>query len=73
MVFVGALHGAHRAGAGLAEQAHPADHCRGHAAGQLLRIDIHSGRSLARPGQPACIGPPSAGLSANSPGIVLDR
>ncbi|MFF8731711.1 PP2C family protein-serine/threonine phosphatase [Streptomyces sp. NPDC015171] len=49
-VLVGALRGARRAGAGLAEQAHLADqalagHNRGHATGQLLRINLHTGRA----------------------------
>ncbi|MET8563530.1 PP2C family protein-serine/threonine phosphatase [Streptomyces flaveolus] len=49
-VLVGALRGARRAGAGLAEQAHRADqaladHGHGHATGQLLRINLHTGRA----------------------------
>ena len=44
-VLVGALRGARRAGAGLAEQAHLADHNRGHTTGQLLRINLHTGRA----------------------------
>ncbi|MEU9397396.1 PP2C family protein-serine/threonine phosphatase [Streptomyces sp. NPDC048324] len=57
-VLVGALRGARRAGAGLAEQAHQADqaladHGRGHATGQLLRIDLHTGRAqLVNAGHP---------------------
>lgn len=57
-VLVGALRGARRAGAGLAEQAHRADqaladHGRGHATGQLLRINLHSGRAqLVNAGHP---------------------
>ncbi|MCM2416013.1 PP2C family protein-serine/threonine phosphatase [Streptomyces sp. RKAG290] len=47
-VLVGALRGARRAGAGLAEQARLADealaaHGHGHATGQLLRIDLRTG------------------------------
>ncbi|MFJ3505845.1 PP2C family protein-serine/threonine phosphatase [Streptomyces luteogriseus] len=47
-VLVGALRGARRAGACLAEQARLADqaladHDRGHATGQLLRINLHTG------------------------------
>ncbi|MFH9672409.1 PP2C family protein-serine/threonine phosphatase [Streptomyces sp. NPDC017405] len=47
-VLVGALRGARRAGAGLAEQAERADralagHGGGHATGQLLRVDLHTG------------------------------
>ncbi|MFG2480722.1 PP2C family protein-serine/threonine phosphatase [Streptomyces fagopyri] len=57
-VLVGALRGARRAGADLSEQAHRADqalsehgHC--HATGQLLRIDLHSGRAqLVNAGHP---------------------
>ncbi|KPI31723.1 PP2C family protein-serine/threonine phosphatase [Streptomyces sp. NPDC048253] len=49
-VLVSALRGARRAGAGLAEQAHRADqalagHGHGHATGQLLRIDLHTGQA----------------------------
>ncbi|MCX5000547.1 PP2C family protein-serine/threonine phosphatase [Streptomyces longwoodensis] len=49
-VLVGALRGARRAGAGLAEQARRADqalagHGRGHATGQLLRINLRTGRA----------------------------
>ncbi|MFI1921593.1 SpoIIE family protein phosphatase [Streptomyces sp. NPDC020377] len=49
-VLVSALRGARRAGAGLAEQAHRADHAlaghgHGHATGQLLRIDLHTGQA----------------------------
>ncbi|MFG2310979.1 PP2C family protein-serine/threonine phosphatase, partial [Streptomyces sp. NPDC048566] len=57
-VLVGALRGARRAGAGLAEQAHLADqalaaHDHGHATGQLLRIDLHTGRArLVNAGHP---------------------
>jgi hypothetical protein len=57
-VLVGALRGARRAGADLAEQAHRADqaliaHGHGHATGQLLRIDLHTGRArLVNAGHP---------------------
>jgi hypothetical protein len=57
-VLVGSLRGARRAGAGLAEQAHLADqaladHNRGHATGQLLRINLHTGRAqLVNAGHP---------------------
>ncbi|MEU2931030.1 PP2C family protein-serine/threonine phosphatase [Streptomyces sp. NPDC007251] len=57
-VLVGALRGARRAGADLAEQAHRADqalidHGRGHATGQLLRINLHTGRArLVNAGHP---------------------
>ncbi|WP_097259169.1 PP2C family protein-serine/threonine phosphatase [Streptomyces sp. Ag109_G2-15] len=57
-VLVGALRGARRAGAGLVEQAHLADqaladHNRGHATGQLLRINLHTGRAqLVNAGHP---------------------
>ncbi|MFJ8546088.1 PP2C family protein-serine/threonine phosphatase [Streptomyces sp. NPDC093586] len=57
-VLVGALRGARRAGAGLAEQARRADeallaHGHGHATGQLLRIDLHTGRArLVNAGHP---------------------
>lgn len=57
-VLVGALRGARRAGAGLVEQAHLADHAladhnRGHATGQLLRINLHTGRAqLVNAGHP---------------------
>ncbi|MPY32245.1 serine/threonine-protein phosphatase [Streptomyces adustus] len=49
-VLVSALRGARRAGAGLAEQAHRADqalvdHGHGHATGQLLRINLHTGQA----------------------------
>ena len=49
-VLVGALRGARRAGTGLGEQAHRADqalieHGHGHATGQLLRINLHTGRA----------------------------
>ena len=47
-VLVGALRGAR-----LAEQDHLADHNRGNATGQLLRINLHPGRSqLANAGHP---------------------
>ncbi|GGQ57652.1 PP2C family protein-serine/threonine phosphatase [Streptomyces flaveolus] len=57
-VLVGALRGARRAGADLAEQAHRADqaliaHGHGHATGQLLRINLHTGRArLVNAGHP---------------------
>ncbi|MEU3859256.1 PP2C family protein-serine/threonine phosphatase [Streptomyces sp. NPDC028722] len=57
-VLVGALRGARRAGAGLAEQAHRADqalvdHNRGHATGQLLRVNLHTGLAqLVNAGHP---------------------
>ncbi|ALP00047.1 oxidoreductase [Streptomyces hygroscopicus subsp. limoneus] len=57
-VLVGALRGARRAGAGLAEQAHQADqaladHGHGHATGQLLRINLHTGHTqLVNAGHP---------------------
>ncbi|MFF7974351.1 SpoIIE family protein phosphatase [Streptomyces sp. NPDC007905] len=57
-VLVGALRGARRAGADLAEQAHLADqalvaHGRGHATGQLLRISLHTGQAqLVNAGHP---------------------
>ncbi|WP_374214405.1 PP2C family protein-serine/threonine phosphatase [Streptomyces sp. Je 1-79] len=57
-VLVGALRGARRAGAGLVEQAHLADqaladHGHGHATGQLLRINLHTGRAqLVNAGHP---------------------
>ncbi|MGW2444539.1 PP2C family protein-serine/threonine phosphatase [Streptomyces sp. NPDC001675] len=57
-VLVGALRGARRAGAGLAEQAHLADqaladHNCGHATGQLLRVSLHTGRAqLVNAGHP---------------------
>lgn len=57
-VLVGALRGARRAGAGLVEQAHLADqaladHGQGHATGQLLRINLHTGRAqLVNAGHP---------------------
>ncbi|MEU3279764.1 PP2C family protein-serine/threonine phosphatase [Streptomyces antibioticus] len=57
-VLVGALRGARRAGAGLAEQAQRADqaladHGRGHATGQLLRINLHTGQAqLVNAGHP---------------------
>jgi serine phosphatase RsbU (regulator of sigma subunit) len=55
---VSALRGARRAGAGLAEQAHRADqalleHGQGHATGQLLRINLRTGRAhLVNAGHP---------------------
>ncbi|MFF1562684.1 PP2C family protein-serine/threonine phosphatase [Streptomyces sp. NPDC058293] len=57
-VLVSALRGARRAGAGLAEQAHRADralvdHGQGHATGQLLRINLHTGQAqLVNAGHP---------------------
>ncbi|MEU5548066.1 PP2C family protein-serine/threonine phosphatase, partial [Streptomyces sioyaensis] len=57
-VLVGALRGARRAGADLAEQAHRADqaladHSHSHATGQLLRIDLHTGQAqLVNAGHP---------------------
>lgn len=57
-VLVGALRGARRAGVGLVEQAHRADqalsdHGRGHATGQLLRINLHTGKAqLVNAGHP---------------------
>ncbi|MEU6988369.1 PP2C family protein-serine/threonine phosphatase [Streptomyces sp. NPDC046324] len=57
-VLVGALRGARRAGADLAEQAHLADqalisHRHGHATGQLLRINLHTGHAqLLNAGHP---------------------
>ncbi|MER7709146.1 PP2C family protein-serine/threonine phosphatase [Streptomyces werraensis] len=57
-VLVSALRGARRAGAGLAEQAHRADqaladHGHGHATGQLLRINLHTGLAqLVNAGHP---------------------
>lgn len=57
-VLVGALRGARRAGVGLAEQAHRADraladHSHGHATGQLLRVDLRTGRArLVNAGHP---------------------
>ncbi|MFJ5219816.1 PP2C family protein-serine/threonine phosphatase [Streptomyces sp. NPDC088354] len=57
-VLVGALRGARRAGADLAEQARRADqalgdHGHGHATGQILRIDLHTGRAqLVNAGHP---------------------
>ncbi|MFF7771471.1 PP2C family protein-serine/threonine phosphatase [Streptomyces massasporeus] len=57
-VLVGALRGARRAGAGLAEQAHRADRALadqglGHATGQLLRINLHTCRAqLVNAGHP---------------------
>ncbi|MEU1263856.1 PP2C family protein-serine/threonine phosphatase [Streptomyces cellulosae] len=82
-VLVGALRGARRAGVGLAEQAHRADqaladHGHGHATGQLLRVDLRTGRAqLVNAGHPwplrlregaaesvACAVDPPFGLSA---------
>ncbi|MEU0784021.1 PP2C family protein-serine/threonine phosphatase [Streptomyces sp. NPDC006173] len=57
-VLVGALRGARRAGADLAEQARLADralvaHGHGHATGQLLRVDLPTGRAhLVNAGHP---------------------
>ncbi len=57
-ILVGALRGARRAGAGLADQAHRADlaladHGHGHATGQLLRIDLNTGQArLVNAGHP---------------------
>ncbi|MFD5890161.1 PP2C family protein-serine/threonine phosphatase [Streptomyces sp. NPDC060334] len=57
-VLVSALRGARRAGAGLAEQAHRADqalvgHGHGHATGQLLRVNLHTGQAqLVNAGHP---------------------
>ncbi|WP_328538871.1 PP2C family protein-serine/threonine phosphatase [Streptomyces sp. NBC_00344] len=57
-VLVGALRGARRAGADLAEQARRADqaladHGRGHATGQLLRINLDTGQAqLVNAGHP---------------------
>ncbi|MFF7154765.1 SpoIIE family protein phosphatase [Streptomyces sp. NPDC008139] len=57
-VLVSALRGARRGGADLAGQARTADraladHGRGHATGQLLRIDLHTGRAqLVNAGHP---------------------
>ncbi|MFC9115709.1 PP2C family protein-serine/threonine phosphatase [Streptomyces sp. NPDC057092] len=57
-ILVGALRGARRAGAGLADQAHRADvaladHGHGHATGQLLRVDLNTGRArLVNAGHP---------------------
>ena len=57
-LLVSALRGARRAGAGLAEQAHRADqalidHGHGHATGQLLRINLHTGHAqLVNAGHP---------------------
>lgn len=57
-VLVGALRGARRVGAGLAEQARRADqalaeHGQGHATGQLLRINLHTGQAqLVNAGHP---------------------
>src|SRR3954447_564185 len=57
-VLVSALRGARRAGDDLAEQAHRADqalvdHGHGHATGQLLRINLHTGQAhLVNAGHP---------------------
>ncbi len=57
-ILVGALRGARRAGVGLADQAHRADraltdHGHGHATGQLLRVDLDTGRArLVNAGHP---------------------
>ncbi|MCX4918984.1 PP2C family protein-serine/threonine phosphatase [Streptomyces sp. NBC_00687] len=57
-VLVGALRGSRRAGADLAEQARQADqalaaHGQGHATGQLLRINLRTGRAqLVNAGHP---------------------
>lgn len=57
-VLVAALRGARRAGTGLAEQARRADqalvdHGQGHATGQLLRINLHTGQAqLVNAGHP---------------------
>lgn len=57
-VLVGALRGARRAGADLAEQARRADqaladHGHGHATGQLLSINLHTGQAqLVNAGHP---------------------
>jgi hypothetical protein len=57
-VLVGALRGARRAGAGLAEQASQADraladHGHGHATGQLLGLNLHTGQAqLVNAGHP---------------------
>lgn len=57
-ILVGALRSARRAGADLAEQAHQADqaladHGQGHATGQLLRVNIHTGQAqLVNAGHP---------------------
>nr|WP_308293918.1 PP2C family protein-serine/threonine phosphatase [Streptomyces sp. Vc74B-19] len=57
-ILVGALRGARRAGASLADQAHRADraladHGHGHATGQLLRADLNTGRArLVNAGHP---------------------
>jgi len=57
-VLVSALRGARRAGVGLAEQAHRADHAliahgHGHATGQLLRIHLRTGQAqLVNAGHP---------------------
>lgn len=63
-VLVSALRGARRAGADLAEQAHRADqalieHGQGHATGQLVRINLRSGRAqlvnAGHPGRCGCV------------------
>ncbi|MEU0633711.1 PP2C family protein-serine/threonine phosphatase [Streptomyces sp. NPDC005989] len=57
-VLVSALRSARRAGTDLAEQAHQADqaladHAHGHATGQLLRINLHTGQAqLVNAGHP---------------------
>lgn len=57
-VLVAALRGARRTGVGLAEQAHRADqaladHGQGHATGQLLRVNLTTGRAqLVNAGHP---------------------
>lgn len=57
-VLVSALRGARRAGASLTDQAHRADraladHDHGHATGQLLRVDLHTGvAQLVNAGHP---------------------
>ncbi|WP_229871150.1 PP2C family protein-serine/threonine phosphatase [Streptomyces phaeofaciens] len=57
-LLVSALRGARRAGVGLAEQAHRADqaladHGHAHATGQLLRINLHTGKAqLVNAGHP---------------------
>ncbi|GAA2638562.1 PP2C family protein-serine/threonine phosphatase [Streptomyces axinellae] len=57
-LLVGALRGARRAGASLTDQAHRADqalaaHGHGHATGQLLRVNLHTGQAqLVNAGHP---------------------
>lgn len=57
-LLVGALRGARRAGAVLTDQARQADqalaaHGRGHATGQLLRVNLHTGQAqLVNAGHP---------------------